>query len=371
VVAGHAQGGFTGISGLDRRALLQNKVTVALTSVKSFTVSWRTSYARSGHLELRLEEPLFGPKPAEAWLKRVPYTSGAGYSSAWPDLGDHPEGAFLLMAWHKGHACGEGSAVHLGERFSLPMTVSGPGDPRVAAVRELLRLISITDVAARSMRLQHTFSDSSNPYLVIFADAALVALDPLHRTSAVRYVRLLGILNGAPGADEELGWPLLQELTRNPGPRDPRAYADWKKDCRGPAPDGSWPSFLQFRRMVQTRLRAFAANPRADVDLRRWAVAALAAAPSFVGKRKDRLDGQAVAAILERLRDPVVEVRRAAARALLSAAAALQPADRPASRRLRAQVRQMLRKETDSEEKANLQMRIDEIAGTSPRDEER
>jgi hypothetical protein len=361
-----APAAFISINGLDRGELQRGKVSVALTSIKDVTVTWKTSYARSGHLELTLQETLFGAKPPAGAFKKVPFTSGVGYNSAWPELGASPAGSFLIMAWRNGHPCGEGSAVHLGERFSLPMLVTGATDPRLTAVRDALKLVSIAEESARGKKLGRIFAESSNPYLVLFADAALSALEPQHRASAERYARLLGILNGTPGADEELGWPLLQELTRFPALRDSDAYDIWKQDCHaGPTADGSWPSFAQFRRLIQTRFRGFAANAKAGVDLRRWAVTALAAPPSFVAVRKDRLDAAAIGAVSERLRDPVVEVRRDAVRGLLSMAAALKPNDRAASRRLLAQVRQALRKETDPEEKANLQLRLDEIAGSS------
>ncbi len=368
VVSPRAHAAFLSINGLSRSDLGRHKISVALVKVKDLTITWRTSYATSGHLTLELEDVMHGPRPAGAGLTRVPYMNGVGYNSAWPDLGTTPVGATLVMAWRNGHPCGEGSAVHLGERFSLPLAVTGPADPRAAAVKAILGLVSIKDDVARLKKLNQAYAEGQNPYLVLFADAALWGLKPRHRHSAHRYARLLGIVTGSPGADEELGWPLLKELTHFPPIREREAYDIWIKGTRGPGPDGTWPGFLDFRRLVQQRMRAFAANPKAPVDVRRWALAALAVPPAFVGAPRDKIDVRSLTTITERLRDPVVEVRRDAVRALLNVASLTRASDPATSRRLAALVRQAQRRETDPEERANIQLRLEEIQAPPSQD---
>jgi hypothetical protein len=363
-----ARAAFLGINGLDRSQLVQRKVAVGLVRVIALKVTWRTAHAVSGHVDLALEDLYLGPRPPRSALVSVPYSAGVGANSAWPDFADKPAGRYLVMAWESGHPCGEASAVHLGERFSLPLIVSGAGDSRVAAVKSILAVVTMTDAAARSKRLHRLFDEAVNPYLALFADTALNAQDPDHHQSAARYTRLLTLVSGAPGSDEELGWPVVQELTRFPPIRDHQGYERWHHGSPGPATDGSWPSFADFRRMVQNRLRSFAAGPRTEVNLRRSALSALATPPCFVGIRGDRLDAAVIGIVGERLRDPnaAPEIRRDAIRALLTMASTVRSSDRQTARRLIRIVQDARRREKDPEERALIQRRLDELARDAP-----
>jgi hypothetical protein len=368
LAAGRAEAGFVAVNGLERAALVRNKVSVALVRVAGATIQWRNAHARSGHLQLAMVEMLHGVRPPAAGLKQVPYTSGIGFSSAWPDLGEMPTGGYLVMAWRDGKPCGEGSALNLGDRFSLPLSVGGPGDARVAAVKQLLAIVSLADERERGRRLAVAFEEGAgaaiNPYLVLMVDAALCASETAHHTSATRYARLLSLVNGAPGADEELGWPLVQELTKFPALRDADAYRSWSKGSRGPGRDGRWPSFAHFRSLIQRRFRALAAGGR--LNLRRSAIAALALPPSFVGVRKDRQDASAIAAVEERLREPTVELRREAIKALLSMAELAGAGDPALVKRLVGMVRAAQRREKDPDERQLIQTKIDELGERQP-----
>jgi uncharacterized membrane protein len=363
IAPSQARGSFLAVNGLSHTDLTKHKVSVALVRVLEISVQWRNAHARSGHLRLALEDRVHGPPPSAASLRQVPYTAGTGYSSAWPNLGEKPTGSYLVMAWRGGKPCGEGAAVNLGDRFSLPLIVSGPGDPRVAAVKKILSIVSGAEEESRLVALVAAFDGAptdGNPYLSLFADAALCDAEPKHRTSAARYARLLALLSGAPGADEELGWPLIQELTRFPPILDATAYASWHGGSRGPGKQGRWPAFAGFRRLLQDRYRRFAAGAR--MNLRRWALTALASSPSFLGKRKDGLDARAVSSVADRLRDATLEVRREAIKALLAMAATVRESDRPLARLLVGKVRAAQRREKDPEERQHIQTWIDELS---------
>lgn len=359
---GELRASFLAVNGLSGAELTKQKVSVALVRVVDATVQWKNAHARSGHLSLAIEETLHGAKPAPAALTRVPYTVGIGYSSAWPNLGEKPAGSYLVMAWRAGKPCGEGAALNLGDRFSVPMIVAGPADPRVAAVKRILAIVSNRDEGARTSALVAAFDGGSaddNPYLALFADAALGAADPRHLASAPRYARLLALVNGAPTADEELGWPLVQALIRFPPITDAQAYATWHGGSRGPGKGGGWPGFAAFRRLLQDRYRRFAAGAR--MNLRRWALTALAHPPCFVGKRKDGLDARAVQSVADRLRDPTLEIRREAIKSLLAMASAVRESEVPLARQLVGRVRAAMRREKDPEERQHIQAWIDEL----------
>jgi len=105
---------------------------------------------------------------------------------------------------------------------------------------------------------------------------------------------------------------------------------------------------------VPSKLLMGAVARRAEVNVRRLALLALATPPSFLGKRDDGMDPHAIRAIRPCLRDGHVNVRRSAARALLTVARKSRFIAPKRARRLVAAVRATRRREKSATERDHL-----------------
>ncbi len=334
------------VDGLDRKELRRSRVSVALVRVEGTT----------GGRELKLLDLLIGSKPPPAALKRIKL--GRRIDASWPEQPRPSAGRFLLMCWIRGAPCGPGATVSLGPRLRLPMALSGETDDRVSGVRTILSVVKMVDDKRRVRNLVGHFRSSNNAYLVLLADAALIKAHRHHRRSAARYLRLLSLVAGAIGEDEALGSPLIKELLRFPEIRTSAAYRRWRKNLRSLIRSRSWAPFAGFRARVQSLLRISAESRQASSELRRWALRALAAPPSFIARKRDPLDRKVIELMEEVIRDPSVEIRRGAISALLSMSSRAQRRDRRLARRLRKLVLKARDRERSPEERKNIQRLI-------------
>lgn len=342
-----ARGAFVVVDGLDRKKMSRLGVSVALvrvTGVRLDRARKRKGYLLHRWLKLTVVKRLFGPAVPASGLRDVPYSPMV--DSAWPPVKGTLQGRHFLMAWVKGSPCGLGLTVAVGPRVTFPMTAKGPGDPRVAAVKRLLDVVRLADDSKRLMALRRIFHKKSG-YLARLADLALVRLDSKHKGSLTRYLHLLRLVRASRNGDPQLGWPILNTLSKFPPIRTAAAYRRWKRQSL----PGQKLTFSAFRKLVQHRLSAIAGDRHAEVNLRRLALLALVAPPSFLGTRGDPMDPHAIRPVRPCLRDRHVEVRRSAVRALLTVARKTRYLAPKRARRLVAEVRATRRREKSTAER--------------------
>ncbi len=341
---------FVALDGLDRKKMSRHRVSVALVQVTRVRMDPHRKlrgYLLHRWVTLKVVKRLFGPAVPATGLRNIAYSPMV--NSAWPLLKGKLQGRYFIMAWIKGRPCGLGSTVAFGPRFQLPLTATGPSDPRVAAMKRILRVVSIAGDSKRLAALRRTFGRGP-AFLARLADAALVRLDKNHKHSLARYLRLLRLVKLSRNADPQLGWPILHDLSRFPSIRTASAYGLWKRRSPAGTPI-ALPAFPAFRKLLQHRLTLIAQTRRADVNLRRLALLALVAPPSFLGKRADPMDPHAIGSVRKQLRDPHVEVRRSAIRALLTVARKTRHLQPKRAKGLITEVRAARRRERNAAER--------------------
>ncbi len=352
-----ARAAFDTLDGLDRTKMSRHRVSVALvqvTGVRTDPVRKRKGYLLHRWMTFKVVRRLFGPTVPTSGLQNVPYSPMV--NSAWPVVRGNLAQRYFIMAWINGSPCGLGSTVSFGPRFGLPMTATGPRDPRVAAVKRILGVVSIADDTKRLQALRRTFR-SGPAYLSRLADTALVRIDRDHKRSLGRYLRLIRLVKASQAANPLLGWSILHDLSKFPALGSATLFR--RKKRRSPAERKM--TFPVFRKLVQHRLTILAKANRADVNLRRLAILALVAPPSFLGKRGDRMDPHAVRPVRGCLRDRHVEVRRSAIRALLTIAQKSRYHQSKRAKRLVREVRAARRRETSASERRLIARMIRKI----------
>lgn len=351
-----ARAAFVGTDGTDPDALRRRRVAVAVVEVVAEHVDAarkQRGFVLYRHVDLKILHHVYGPRPGPAGLAKVPYTPWV--NSAWPVVRGSLVGRRFLMGWVHGQACGLGLTVSFGPRLQLPILVSGPKDPWVAAVAAFLALPRGVAPGQDRAMLERAFGQAAHPRLALIADQGLGRLDPSHRQSPRRFLGLLALLDPYASVEDRLGWTILADLRKLPAPKTEAAYRRWWAGVGGPPPGLGYDA---FRARVATRLAAIAVDPKAEKELRRNALMALARPAIYVATRRDAVNAAAEAAILRATRDPQVEVRRSALVALLDVARALSPVIPSQGRRLRQAVRDGLRRERDPAERAILRRQL-------------
>jgi hypothetical protein len=352
-----AQAAFVSLNGLDRKMMSRHRVSVALvqvTRVRTDPARKRKGFLLHRWITLQVVKRLFGPAVPASGLRNVPFSPMV--NSAWPVVQGKLTQRYFIMAWINGSPCGLGSTVSFGPRFGLPLSATGPKDPRVAAVKRILGVVSIGNDTKRLKALRRTFR-SGPAYLSRLADTALVRLDGDHKRSLARYLRLIRLVKVSRTADPQLGWPILHDLSKFP----PLGSATLFRRQKLRSLPGKKMTFWAFRKLVQQRLAVIAKASRADVNLRRLALLALSTPPSFLGKRGDRMDPHAVRTVRTCLRDRHVEVRRSAVRALLTIAHKTRRLQSKRAKRLVGQVRAARRREKSASERRLITRMIRKI----------
>lgn len=347
-----ANAAFVGTNGTDPEQVRLHRVAVAVVEVTAEQVDQerkRQGYVLHRHLDLKILRHLYGPKPGAAGLAHVPYTPWV--NSAWPHVRGSLVGRRFLMAWRHGQPCGLGSTVSFGSRIQLPLLVSGPQDPWVAAVATFLALPrAATQVQDRAL-LETAFQQTAHPRLSILADAALLRVEPGHRQAPRRILRLLSLVDPSPKADELLGVILLADLQKIPGPKSPEEYARlWGGQANVPRKLG----FDAYRLRLARLLAALGVDTSAEKELRRVALMSLSQAPIHLAPLRDQVNAKALEAVLLATRDGVVEVRRSALVALLAIARSLHTVIPSEARRTLLAVRAGVLREQDPNERVIL-----------------
>ena len=176
------QAAFVSRDGLDPNLYREERLTVAVVEVTSYRVKREGRRERRADgstliirsiwdVDVEVLRHVYGPALPSDALDGIEYTN-EWVNNSWPDLGSNPVGRRLLLAWEDGRVLGGGSVLQLsvleeGEApwptigTTLPAVVSGPHDPLVGKVFQLIQAVRSQNDKEPSQEVQRLLRDIS------------------------------------------------------------------------------------------------------------------------------------------------------------------------------------------------------------------